>query len=105
MTTLRVVELVLSLLPRAASGVTNEYSLREIRSNYIFKLRLHCTSMNDDLTLETESSRKIWKLLFIGILGLQALLEWGKALGMSGSYLSDLLRVETERSAKDHIHA
>jgi hypothetical protein len=41
--------------------------------------------MNDDLTLETGSSRKIWKLLFIGILGLQAVLE----LGVGGALLFD----------------
>jgi AraC-like DNA-binding protein len=37
--------------------------------------------------------------------GLPTLAQCGKALGMSGSYLSDLLRLETGRSAKDHIHA
>jgi len=30
--------------------------------------------------------------------------QCGEALSMSGSYLSDLLRLETGRSAKDHIH-
>jgi AraC-like DNA-binding protein len=36
--------------------------------------------------------------------GLPTLTECGKALNMSGRYLSDLLKVETGRSAKDHIH-
>ena len=31
--------------------------------------------------------------------------QCGKALNMSGSYLSDLLRTETGRSAKDHIYS
>ncbi|MEO0338232.1 MAG: helix-turn-helix domain-containing protein, partial [Bacteroidota bacterium] len=30
--------------------------------------------------------------------------DCGKALNLSGAYLSDLLRTETGRSAKDHIH-
>jgi AraC-like DNA-binding protein len=37
--------------------------------------------------------------------GLPTLKTCGKALNMSGSYLSDLLKIETGRSAKDHIHA
>jgi AraC-like DNA-binding protein len=37
--------------------------------------------------------------------GLPTLSICGKALNMSGSYLSDLLKIETGRSAKDHIHA
>jgi AraC-like DNA-binding protein len=37
--------------------------------------------------------------------GLPTLKTCGKALNMSGSYLSDLLKIETGRSAKDHIHS
>ena len=37
--------------------------------------------------------------------GLPNVTECGKALNMSGSYLSDLLKLETGRSAKDHIHS
>ncbi len=36
--------------------------------------------------------------------GLPTLDDCGRALNMSGAYLSDLLRAETGRSAKDHIH-
>lgn len=36
--------------------------------------------------------------------GIPSVTECGKALNMSGSYLSDLLKLETGRSAKDHIH-
>jgi len=36
--------------------------------------------------------------------GLPTIGKCGEALNMSGSYLSDLLRLETGRSAKDHIH-
>jgi AraC-like DNA-binding protein len=37
--------------------------------------------------------------------GLPTVTQCGKALNMSGRYLSDLLKVETGRSAKDHIHS
>lgn len=37
--------------------------------------------------------------------GLPSLTACGSALNMSGSYLSDLLKLETGRSAKDHIHS
>ncbi len=36
--------------------------------------------------------------------GMPSLADCGKALHVSGSYLSDLLKVETGRSAKDHIY-
>jgi AraC-like DNA-binding protein len=36
--------------------------------------------------------------------GLPTIGKCGEALNISGSYLSDLLRLETGRSAKDHIH-
>ncbi len=36
--------------------------------------------------------------------GLPTIRTCGEALNLSGSYLSDLLRLETGRSAKDHIH-
>ena len=37
--------------------------------------------------------------------GLPTVMQCGKALNMSGRYLSDLLKLETGRSAKDHIHS
>lgn len=37
--------------------------------------------------------------------GLPTITQCGKAMNMSGSYLSDLLRLETGKSAKEHIHA
>ncbi|MEL7119705.1 MAG: helix-turn-helix transcriptional regulator [Bacteroidota bacterium] len=36
--------------------------------------------------------------------GFPSIDDCGKALNLSGAYLSDLLRAETGRSAKDHIH-
>lgn len=37
--------------------------------------------------------------------GIPTVTQCGEAMNMSGSYLSDLLKLETGRSAKDHIHS
>jgi AraC-like DNA-binding protein len=37
--------------------------------------------------------------------GIPSINQCGEAMNMSGSYLSDLLKTETGRSAKDHIHS
>jgi AraC-like DNA-binding protein len=37
--------------------------------------------------------------------GIPSITQCGEALNMSGPYLSELLKLETGRSAKDHIHA
>jgi len=37
--------------------------------------------------------------------GIPSIKQCGEALNMSGSYLSDLLKLETGSSAKDHIHS
>jgi AraC-like DNA-binding protein len=37
--------------------------------------------------------------------GIPSITQCGEALNMSGPYLSDLLKLETGRSAKDHIHS
>lgn len=37
--------------------------------------------------------------------GIPSIKQCGEALNMSGSYLSDLLKIETGSSAKDHIHS
>lgn len=37
--------------------------------------------------------------------GMPSIKQCGEAMNMSGSYLSDLLKIETGSSAKDHIHS
>jgi AraC-like DNA-binding protein len=41
----------------------------------------------------------------ISEIGMPSIKQCGEALNMSGSYLSDLLKLESGSSAKDHIHA
>jgi AraC-like DNA-binding protein len=38
-------------------------------------------------------------------MGIPSIKQCGEAMNMSGSYLSDLLKIETGSSAKDHIHS
>ena len=38
-------------------------------------------------------------------LGMPSIKQCGEAMNMSGAYLSDLLKIETGSSAKDHIHS
>ena len=63
------------------------------------------TNMNKDFVSRFEQFLKVYfasnKLTNQGMPTLD---QCGEALNMSGSYLSDLLRMETGRSAKDHIH-
>lgn len=64
------------------------------------------TNLNKDLITRFE---KYLEAYFaseeLTTLGMPTLTQCGKALNMSGSYLSDLLKLETGRSAKDHIHS
>lgn len=63
------------------------------------------TNLNKDLVTHFEqylegyfSSEKL------AVNGIPTIGQCGEAMHLSGSYLSDLLKVETGRSAKDHIH-
>lgn len=64
------------------------------------------TNQNKDLIVRFE---EFLKTFFdsdnLANTGMPSLQQCGEALNMSGSYLSDLLRIETGRCAKDHIHA
>lgn len=64
------------------------------------------TNLNSDLVVKFEQHLEAYfSSVDLHDLGLPTVTQCGEALNMSGSYLSDLLRVETGRSAKDHIHA
>lgn len=64
------------------------------------------TNLNKDLVAEFELFLKdYFSSDDLGSKGLPTLAKCGAALNMSGSYLSDLLKIETGRSAKDHIHS
>ena len=63
------------------------------------------TNMNKDLVAKFEHFlRSYFTSEELAENGLPTLDQCGRALNMSGPYLSDLLRTETGRSAKDHIH-
>ncbi len=63
------------------------------------------TSLNKDLISQFEIFLKSYFTSDqIRVRGVPTIDQCGEALNMSGPYLSDLLRSETGRSAKDHIH-
>ena len=63
------------------------------------------TNLNKDLVSKFENYLQVYfassRLVENGLPSID---DCGRALNMSGAYLSDLLRTETGRSAKDHIH-
>lgn len=64
------------------------------------------TNLNKDYITRFEQYLEVYfsseELLKTGI---PTITQCGEALNMSGRYLSDLLKLETGRSAKDHIHS
>ncbi len=64
------------------------------------------TNLNKDLVSKFEGFLKSYfSSESLSIQGMPSIDQCGEALNMSGPYLSDLLRTETGRSAKDHIHS
>ncbi|MFK7801354.1 MAG: helix-turn-helix domain-containing protein [Anaerolineae bacterium] len=64
------------------------------------------TNLNSDFVSKFEAYLKeYFSSADLQDLGLPTVTQCGDALNMSGPYLSDLLKVETGKSAKTHIHA
>jgi AraC-like DNA-binding protein len=64
------------------------------------------SNQNKDIIIRFESYlKKYFASEDLKLNGMPTLTACGKALNISGSYLSDLLRIETGKSAKEHIHA
>jgi AraC-like DNA-binding protein len=64
------------------------------------------TNLNKDILTQFEVFLEdYFNFDHLSVRGLPTLEQCGKGLNLSGSYLSDLLKLETGSSAKDHIHA
>lgn len=64
------------------------------------------TNLNSDLIVQFEQYLEAYfSSPALHELGIPTVTQCGQALNMSGSYLSDLLKVETGKSAIAHIHA
>lgn len=86
--------------------VQNLETILKYSSRYYDRQFYTRTNLNKDLVSKFEHFLKSYfaseKLIEQGPPTID---QCGEALHMSGPYLSDLLRTETGRSAKDHIHA
>jgi AraC-like DNA-binding protein len=64
------------------------------------------TNINKDLAAEFEKYlESCFSSAKLAENGIPTITQCGEALNMSGSYLSDLLKLETGKSAKGHIHS
>ena len=64
------------------------------------------TNLNKDFATKFEAFLKMYfSSNEIVTKGIPTIKQCGEVLNMSGSYLSDLLKLETGKSAKDHIHS
>lgn len=86
--------------------IQNIESILKYSSRYYDRQFYTRTNLNKDLVskFETYLSNYFSSPDLIE-LGPPSLKQCGEALNMSGSYLSDLLKIETGISAKDHIHS
>ena len=64
------------------------------------------TNLNKDYAVQFEKYlERYFSSTELAEKGIPSITQCGEALNMSGSYLSDLLKLETGKSAKDHIHS
>ncbi|MEL7003032.1 MAG: helix-turn-helix transcriptional regulator [Bacteroidota bacterium] len=85
--------------------VQNLETILKYSSRYYDRQFFTRTNLNQDLVSRFEQFLKSYFASEALInQGVPTLDQCGEALNISGPYLSDLLRTETGRSAKDHIH-
>jgi AraC-like DNA-binding protein len=86
--------------------IVNLESVLKYCSRYYDRQFYTRTNLNKDFIVRFEQYLEIhFNSEDLLMKGIPTVTECGQALNMSGSYLSDLLKLETGRSAKDHIHS
>ncbi len=86
--------------------VQNLETILKYSSRYYDRQFYTRTNYNKDLVSKfNQFLRTYFESEELSIKGIPTIDECGKALNMSGPYLSDLLRMETGKSAKQHIYA
>jgi AraC-like DNA-binding protein len=85
--------------------ITNLQSILKYCVRYYDRQFFTRTNLNKDYVILFEKHlEKYFASDKLADMGLPTVSQCGEALNMSARYLSDLLKVETGRSAKDHIH-
>lgn len=86
--------------------IQNIESILKYSSRYYDRQFYTRTNLNKDIVSKFESYlSKHFSSPNLSATGSPSIKQCGEALNMSGSYLSDLLRLETGSSAKDHIQS
>jgi AraC-like DNA-binding protein len=86
--------------------IQNLESILKYSSRYYDRQFYTRSNLNKDLASEFEQYlEQYFSSSDLSCKGLPTVKQCGEALNMSGPYLSDLLKLETGSSAKDHIHA
>lgn len=85
--------------------LTNLESILKYCQRYYDRQIQMCTTLNKDIIIRFEAFlESYFSSEQLANTGLPSVTDCGAVLNMSGSYLSDLLKLETGRSAKDHIY-
>ena len=85
--------------------ISNLDSLLKYCQRYYDRQFFTRTNLNKDYVVRFEKYlEKYFTSENLMLNGIPTVAHFGEALNMSARYLSDLLKVETGRSAKDHIH-
>jgi AraC-like DNA-binding protein len=86
--------------------IQNLESILKYSNRYFDRQFYTRTNLNKDITTKFEQYlQKYFSSPELSEKGVPSIKQCGEALNMSGSYLSDLLRLETGKSAKDHINS
>ena len=86
--------------------IQNLESIFKYSSRYYDRQFYTRTNLNKDFVTKFEAYlHSYFSSSDLADLGLPSIKQCGEAMNMSGSYLSDLLKIETGSSAKDHIHS
>jgi len=86
--------------------IQNLESILKYSNRYYDRQFYTRTNLNKDFVSKFEQYlQNYFSSSKLSELGLPSIKQCGEAMNMSGSYLSDLLKIETGSSAKQHIHS
>lgn len=86
--------------------IQNLESILKYSNRYYDRQFYTRTNLNKDFVSKFEQYlQNYFSSSEISEIGIPSIKQCGEAMNMSGSYLSDLLNIETGSSAKDHIHS
>ena len=86
--------------------IQNLESILKYSNRYYDRQFYTRTNLNKDFVSKFEQYlQSYFSSSDLSEMGIPSVKQCGEAMNMSGSYLSDLLKIETGSSAKDHIHS